>query len=38
MEATLTQRISEDAFRQEAIFETCLPPLENAPQTEKFEF
>jgi protein-L-isoaspartate(D-aspartate) O-methyltransferase len=38
MEATLTQRISEDAFRQEAIFETCLPPLKNAPQTEKFEF
>jgi len=38
MEATLTQRISEDAYRHEAIFETCLPPLENAPQAKKFEF
>lgn len=38
MEATLTQRISEDAFRHEAIFETCLQPLDNAPQVEKFEF
>jgi protein-L-isoaspartate(D-aspartate) O-methyltransferase len=38
MEATLTQRISEDAFRHEAIFETCLPQIINAPQPEKFEF
>lgn len=38
MQATLTQRISEDAFRHETIFETCLPPLVNAPQAEKFEF
>ncbi|MFZ3087483.1 MAG: protein-L-isoaspartate O-methyltransferase [Methylotenera sp.] len=38
MEATLTQRISEDAYRHETIFETCLPPLENAPQAKKFEF
>ena len=38
MEATLTQRISEDAFRHEAIFETILPQLINAPQAEKFEF
>jgi protein-L-isoaspartate(D-aspartate) O-methyltransferase len=38
MEATLTQRVSEDAFRHEAIFETCLPPLDNAPQAAKFEF
>lgn len=38
MEATLTVRISEDAFRHEAIFETCLDPLDNAPQPTKFEF
>jgi len=38
MQATLTQRISEDALRHEVIFETCLPPLVNAPQAEKFEF
>ncbi len=38
MQATITQRISEDAYRHETIFETCLPPLENAPQTTKFEF
>lgn len=38
MEATLTQRISEDAYRNEVVFETCLPPLENAPQATKFTF
>jgi len=38
MQAKLTQRISEDAFRHETLFETCLPLLVNAPQTTKFEF
>jgi protein-L-isoaspartate(D-aspartate) O-methyltransferase len=38
MQATLTQRVSEDAYRHETIFETCLPALENAPQATKFEF
>ena len=38
MEATLIRRISEDVFRQDAIFETCLPQLDNAPQPEKFSF
>ncbi|HSH53616.1 MAG TPA: protein-L-isoaspartate O-methyltransferase [Methylotenera sp.] len=38
MQATLTQRIGEDAFRHDTLFETCLPPLVNAPQAEKFEF
>lgn len=38
MQANLTQRISEDAFRHETLFETCLPPLINAPQAAKFEF
>ncbi len=38
MEATLTQRVSQEAYRHEAIFETCLPPLSNAPQASKFAF
>lgn len=38
MEATLVTRISEDVFEREALFETCLPVLENAPQPERFEF
>lgn len=38
MQATLTQRVAEDAFRHETVFETCLPPLVNAPQTSKFQF
>ncbi|NOU25496.1 MAG: protein-L-isoaspartate O-methyltransferase [Methylotenera sp.] len=38
MQATLTQRISDSSYRKETIFETCLPPLENIPQSEKFAF
>ncbi len=38
MQANLAQRISEDAFRHDTLFETCLPPLINAPQAAKFEF
>ena len=38
MQANLTQRISDDAFRHDTLFETCLPPLINAPQSPKFEF
>ncbi|WP_287109941.1 protein-L-isoaspartate O-methyltransferase [Methylobacillus sp.] len=38
MEATIMRRISEDAVRQDVIFETTLPQLENAPQPEKFDF
>ncbi len=38
MQATLTQRMDEGACRLETLFETCLPPLDNAPQTNKFEF
>lgn len=38
MQATVTERVSESAFRHEAIFETCLPVLENAPQASKFSF
>ncbi|MCB5190758.1 protein-L-isoaspartate O-methyltransferase [Methylobacillus arboreus] len=38
MEATIVRRISEESFRQDVIFETCLPQLENAPQPQKFNF
>lgn len=38
MQATLTQRVGQDAFRHDTLFETCLPPLVNAPQVTKFEF
>jgi protein-L-isoaspartate(D-aspartate) O-methyltransferase len=38
MQATLTQRIGQDAFRHETLFETCLPLLVNAPQATKFAF
>ena len=37
MQATLTQRASEGASSHETLFETCLPPLINAPQANKFE-
>lgn len=38
MEATLTQRVSESAFKHDVVFETCLPPMVNAPQLDNFEF
>lgn len=38
MQATLTTRISQDSYRHDAFFETCLPALTNAPQAAKFEF
>lgn len=38
MQATLTQRLNEGSCRKETLFETCLPPLVNAPQSVKFEF
>jgi protein-L-isoaspartate(D-aspartate) O-methyltransferase len=38
MQATLTVRVEEDAFRHDTFFETCVQPLVNAPQTTKFEF
>lgn len=38
MQANLTQRISQDAFRHDTLFETCLPLLDNAPQAAKFAF
>jgi protein-L-isoaspartate(D-aspartate) O-methyltransferase len=38
MQAMLTQRVSDGVSRKEVLFETCLPPLVNAPQAGKFEF
>jgi protein-L-isoaspartate(D-aspartate) O-methyltransferase len=38
MQAMMTQRVSESGFKQEVLFETCIPPLINAPQPERFEF
>ena len=38
MEAKLVTRVSADHFKVDVLFETCLPALINAPQTEKFEF
>ena len=38
MQATLAQRVSEDAFRHDVLFETCLPPIVNAQQVTKFAF
>lgn len=38
MQATLTHRVSEEAFRHETLFETCLPYLVHATQISQFEF
>ena len=38
MHATMIRRISADSFKVDVIFETCLPPLNNAPQPERFQF
>jgi len=38
MEAVMIQCVATDNYRQQALFETCLPPLTNAPQPSRFEF
>jgi protein-L-isoaspartate(D-aspartate) O-methyltransferase len=38
MTATLITRVSATAFRTDAVFETCIPSLVNAPQPERFTF
>ena len=38
MQATLIQRLSETAFKQDVLFETHIPALINAPQAATFEF
>jgi protein-L-isoaspartate(D-aspartate) O-methyltransferase len=38
MQATLIKRLSDKDFRQDVLFETCIPELANAPQLQQFEF
>lgn len=38
MRATLIQRVSEQGFREDILFETCIAPLVNAPQAQSFQF
>jgi protein-L-isoaspartate(D-aspartate) O-methyltransferase len=38
MQATLIQRVTEAGFKEDVLFETCIPELENAPQANAFEF
>jgi len=38
MQATLIQRVSEDAFKLDVLFETSISTLENAPQANDFKF
>jgi protein-L-isoaspartate(D-aspartate) O-methyltransferase len=38
MQATLIQRVSKTGFKEDVLFETCIPELINAPQAEQFEF
>lgn len=38
MEAIMIQRTAQDGFRQQVLFETCLPILANVPQPTRFEF
>jgi protein-L-isoaspartate(D-aspartate) O-methyltransferase len=38
MQATLIQRVSETGFKQDVLFETCIPELLNGPQAQQFKF
>lgn len=38
MEAVLVTCVSPGVYRRETLFETCIPPLENAAQPERFHF
>lgn len=38
MTATIVTRIGETAFASAGLFETCIPPLRNIPQPERFVF
>lgn len=38
MQATLIQRASKTGFKQDVLFETCIPELMYAPQAQQFEF
>ena len=38
MQTILIQRASETGFKQDVLFETCIPELFNAPQAQQFQF
>jgi protein-L-isoaspartate(D-aspartate) O-methyltransferase len=38
MQATLVTRLGHDAYNSVGLFETCIPPLRNAPQPARFVF
>lgn len=38
MEAVLITRTGENEWSRESLFETCIPPLVNAPQPQRFTF
>ena len=38
MQTILIQRVSESGFKQDVLFETCIPELFNAPQAQQFQF
>jgi protein-L-isoaspartate(D-aspartate) O-methyltransferase len=38
MTARLTTRVAENAYNETGLFETCITPLRNAPQPERFVF
>ena len=38
MQAKLITRIAEQSYREDVIFETCLPELNHAPQAQQFTF
>lgn len=38
MQATLVQRLAEHSYKQDVLFETCLPEMQNAQQAPRFRF
>ena len=38
MQATLVQRLAENSYKVDVLFETCLPEMVNAPQAQAFTF
>ena len=38
MEARLITKVGEGAYNSVGLFETCIAPLRNAPQPERFVF
>jgi protein-L-isoaspartate(D-aspartate) O-methyltransferase len=38
MTATIVTRVAESAYASAGLFETCIPPLKNVRQPERFVF